>query len=137
MSNCPGPKRGFFYILIVDLISRSTLVLFSLLGAINYHYNKGNMKMEFLKCKTIHIILLRIAVLLSILIQWVIKIPLIYIIARYTWIGTVATVFHWTTTIILFLSCFILNCHRTLLLSQISNLFFCGIYEHNFFAVVK
>ena len=36
-----------------------------------------------------------------------------------------------------FLSCFILNCHRNFLFSQISDLFICGIFEHNFFAADK
>ena len=35
------------------------------------------------------------------------------------------------------LSCFILNCHRNFLFSQISDLFICGIFEHNFFAADK
>ena len=39
--NFHGPERGVFYILIVDLISKSTLVGFSLLCASNYYYRKG------------------------------------------------------------------------------------------------
>ena len=39
--------------------------------------------------------------------------------------------------IILFLSCFILNFHGTFLFSQISNLFICGIFEHNYFVEDK
>ena len=37
----PVPERGVFYILIVDIILRITLVVFSMLRAINYHDNKG------------------------------------------------------------------------------------------------
>ena len=33
MRNCPGPERGVFYILIIDIILRSGLVVFSLLSA--------------------------------------------------------------------------------------------------------
>ena len=39
--DCPGPEHGVFCILIVNLISRRVLVLFSLLHAINYYYSKG------------------------------------------------------------------------------------------------
>ena len=35
------------------------------------------------------------------------------------------------------LSCFILNCHRTFLFSQILNLFICSIFEHNFLQMTK
>ena len=35
------------------------------------------------------------------------------------------------------LSSFILNCHRTFFLSQILNLFICGIFEHNFLQKTK
>ena len=61
----PIPERGILFILIVDRISKSALVLFSLLCAINYHYNKGPVKVESIKCKTIHIGLLLIVILLS------------------------------------------------------------------------
>ena len=39
--------------------------------------------------------------------------------------------------ILLFLLCFILNCHRILLFSQILNLFICAILEHNHFTADK
>ena len=41
VSNCLGPDHGIFCILIIDLILRSALVVFSLLRACNYHDNKG------------------------------------------------------------------------------------------------
>ena len=41
VSDCPGPERGVFCILIFDLISSSALVCFSLLRASNYYYIKG------------------------------------------------------------------------------------------------
>ena len=135
--NCPGPERGYFYISIVDLISRISTVFFSLFCASNYYYNKGPIKVEFFKCKTIHSRLLHSAVLQSIFLQWVIKIVLIYIIVRYTCRVTFTAIIHWPMTDLLFLSYFISNCHGTLILSQILNMFFCGIYEHNFFAAVK
>ena len=41
MSNLPIPKRGVFCISIVDIILRSSLVVFILLDKSNYHHNKG------------------------------------------------------------------------------------------------
>ena len=38
----PGPEHGVLCILIVDIISRSTLVVIIMLSTINCHYNKGN-----------------------------------------------------------------------------------------------
>ena len=81
--------------------------------------------------------MLCIAVLHSISLMWVINIFFIYIIARYTCGGTFSAIVDWYTLIILFLSCFILNCHGTFLFSQVLNLLFCGIFEQNCFAVVK
>ena len=52
--NLPGPEHGVFYISIIDLILRSELVLFSLLRASNYKYNKAPLKVEFFKWKMIH-----------------------------------------------------------------------------------
>ena len=51
MSDWTGPECGFLYISIIDIISRSALVLFSLLCTSNYHYNKGHLKVEFIKWK--------------------------------------------------------------------------------------
>ena len=73
----------------------------------------------------------------TILLQWVINIILIYIIMRYICGGKFSGIVHWPTTIFLFLSCFILKCHRILLFLQILNLFICGIFEHNFLAALK
>ena len=117
VSNFPGPERGIFCILIVDLIYISALECFSLLLARNYHYNKGRLKFEFIKFKTVHSRLLFIAVLQSILLLWVMKIVLISIITSYTWRGTFSAIVHWSTTIPLFLSYFIFNCHGTLFIS--------------------
>ena len=61
--NFPEPECCVFCILIVDLILEISLVFFSLLRAGNYHYNKGPLKVEFFKCKTIHRELLLIVVL--------------------------------------------------------------------------
>ena len=41
VSNLPEPERGIFCILIVDIIFRSTLVVFSLLRASNYQEKMG------------------------------------------------------------------------------------------------
>ena len=80
MSNCPRLERGAFCILIIILISKNSLVLLSLLRTINYHYNKGLLKVEFIKCKTIQRRLLLILILQSISLKWVIEIVLIFIL---------------------------------------------------------
>ena len=107
VSNLPVPERGVFCIFIGDIISRSGLVFLRLLCEINITINQGSLKVDFSKCKNIHGRLLRIAVLQSISLQWVIKIVVIYIIARYTCGGTFADIFHWPRTIILFFMFFI------------------------------
>ena len=135
--DCPGTERGLFCISIIDLVLRSALIFFSLLRASNYHYNKEPLKLGFFKCKTIHSRLSRISILHSISLWWVIKTVFIYIIVRYTCGGTFTAIFHLPAILLLFLLCFILNCHETLFFSLISNLFFCGIFKHNFFAAVK
>ena len=124
VSGCPGPECGIFCILIVDLIFRSALVLFSLLLARNYHYNKGTLKLKLFKWKTINIRLLHIVILQSIFLRRVIKIVLIYIIVRYTWRSSFDAIIHWPKTLLLFLLYYIINCHGKLLLSQILNLLF-------------
>ena len=40
VSDCPGPERGVFYILIVDIILRITLEGFNLLDEKNYYGRK-------------------------------------------------------------------------------------------------
>ena len=54
MSDWPGPECGVFCLLIVDIIPRSVLVLFSLLRAINYHCNKGPVIVYNIKILTIY-----------------------------------------------------------------------------------
>ena len=137
VSSFPGPECGVFCISIIERISRSALVLFSLFRAINYHCIKGPLKVDFFKCKTIHSRLLCIPFLHSISIRWVSNDVVIYIIMRYTWRDTFADIFHWPTTIILFSLYYILNYNGTLIFSQILNLLFCGNFEHNVFVAVK
>ena len=120
-----------FCILIVGIISKIDLVFSSLLCASNYHYNKGRLEVEFFMCKTIHIVLLLIAVLQSISLQWVLNIFITSIIKRNTRRVTLCANFDGPTTILSFMSCFILNCHGTLFSSQISNLFFPVISKKN------
>ena len=62
---------------------------------------------------------------------------LIYIIARCTCGRTFTDIFHWPTTILLFLLYVILKYYGTLLFSLISNMFICGIFKHKCFAAVK
>ena len=101
MSNCLGPECGVFCISIVNLILRSVLVVFSLVSAINYHYNKGPPIMEFFKFKTIQCILVRIYLIQSTLLRQVINIVLFYIILWYTCRGTFSDIVYWPTTILL------------------------------------
>ena len=54
VSNLPSPGRGIFCISIVDLISKITLVLFSLLRESNYNYNKGPVIVDNITINTIH-----------------------------------------------------------------------------------
>ena len=54
MINCSRPERGVFFIYTVDIIPRSALVVFSLLRAINYHYNKRPVIVDNIMIKTIH-----------------------------------------------------------------------------------
>ena len=70
--NFPSLDRGVFCILIVYLISKIALALFILLLSSNYHYKKVPLKVDFVKCKTIHSELLPIVVLQSKLLHLVI-----------------------------------------------------------------
>ena len=137
VSYCPGSEQDVFCISIIGIILRSALVLFSLLRASNYHNNKGTLKVEFFKLKIIHSRLLCISVKQSLLIWWFINIFIIFITDRYTCGGIFAAIFHWPTTILLFLSCFLLNYHGTFIFSQILTLFICGTFKHNLFAALK
>ena len=76
--NFPGPERGVFCILIVNLISRSAPLVFSLLRAINYHYNKGPVIVDNITILTIHQGLLCIIFLQSIFLGWEINFFSIY-----------------------------------------------------------
>ena len=42
MRNCPSPERGIFCILVIDLISKSALVLFKLLRASKHNCKKAS-----------------------------------------------------------------------------------------------
>ena len=54
MRDFPGPEHGVFCISIVDIISRSALVGFSILRASNNYYNKGPFIVDNLPILTIH-----------------------------------------------------------------------------------
>ena len=51
VSDFPGPECGVLFISIVDLIFGSDMLLFSLLRAINCHYNKEPLKVDCFKYK--------------------------------------------------------------------------------------
>ena len=122
--NCPGPEHGVFSIYIFDLISRSDLVVFSLIRARNYHYNKGHV------CYVFPFYIQYRYGNLSILF-------LILLLGRYTYVGIFASTVHWNTMILFFSWYFILSCHGTLLFSKILNLLFYGIFEHRFYTADK
>ena len=134
MRDFPSPERGVSCILIFDIISKSVLVLFSLLRGRNYHYNKGPLKFEFIKCKTIHRRLLLIVVLQSISLRRVIEIVLFL----FSWDRTTKRyimcycTFTYNDSIIL--DMFLLNCHGTLIFSQILNLRYLEYFCHNFWS---
>ena len=46
--DCLRPGSSVLCILIVDIILKSALILFSLLRVSNYHYNKGPLKVQFI-----------------------------------------------------------------------------------------
>ena len=121
--------------MILDIISISALVLVMLLHTINYHYNKGPLKVEFIKCKRIHSGLLRIIVLLEILLQWDIKFHLIYIIARYTYGGIFAAIVHWFITISLFCNVYIKQSWHIDFLTNIESILLWYFWTQHFEAV--
>ena len=79
MSNLPGPERGVFCILIIDLISRSALVVFILVRARSYYYKKGPVIVDNITILMIHGGLFCINFLYSILLRWEININFISI----------------------------------------------------------
>ena len=79
MRDWPGHECGVFYILIIDLILRSVLVVFSLLHGSNYHYKKVPVIVDNLKILTIHRGLFCFICLQSIELRWDINIIFIFI----------------------------------------------------------
>ena len=79
MSDFPGTERGVSCISILDIISRSALVLFSLLRASNYHYSKGHVIVDNIDILTIHGGLSCIIFLQSIFLRRVINVDFISI----------------------------------------------------------
>ena len=77
---------------------------------------KGPLKVDIIKCKTIHSRLLLIAVLQSKSWRWVIKNR--NKIVRWNKKVTLYAIFHWPKMIILLYICFILNCQVTFFLSH-------------------
>ena len=113
------------------------MVLFSMLRASNYHYNKGPLKVQFIKCKTIHSGFLLIPVIHSILLGYVIEIIPVSIIARYIYRGTFAANSPLTYEDSLIFVVFYIKLPLNFVFSQISNLFFCSIFCHKFFGQSK
>ena len=134
VSDFPRTECGLFCSLIVDFISKSAMVLFIMLRASYYNYNKGPLKVELILCKTIHSGLLLIVVLHLISLRWVIKIVLIFILVRLNNKKVnLCAIFHWPTMILLILSCFILNFHGKLFFSLISCLWYLEYFLSQFF----
>ena len=80
----------------------------------------------------IHRGLLVIFILQSKLWGWMIDIDFIIISMIWNKICTLCVINHWSTMIVLYLSCFFSECHVSLFFSQISNQWYLGIFCHNF-----
>ena len=118
VSNCTGHEHGVFCILIIDLILRSALAGFSMLCASDYYYRKWSCLLCF-------------NLLQSISISWVINIVLIYMIVRYTCLGSFDAIVHWSTTH-LYIVFLILNHLIIVFCSQCSNMLLCDILNTSF-----
>ena len=116
VSYFPVPERGVFCILIVDIILRIALIVFSVLRERSYHYKKEPVIVDNITILTIHRGLLCIIFLESISLRW--------------------EIIYWTTMIFLFLS-FFRSRYLLSFFSKISNLCFLCIFCHNFFEAVK
>ena len=135
MSDWPGPERGVFCIEIVDLISRSALVGFSLLRASNYYYRKGPVIVDNLTILTIHIRLLCIT-LLQIYCYGEISILFLFIFTRFFWKLTKFSIVYITTMILFFLSFFILKYPLSIFLTYFESVL-SFYFKPQFFEAVK
>ena len=86
--DCPGTDCGVFWIWIVDIISRSALLVFSLLRASSYHYKNGSLSYLFLLYKHYRFGELTIFYF--------------FIIMRYTYVGIFTTIVYWNMMIMIF-----------------------------------
>ena len=87
---------------------------------------------DHIKCQMIHRGLLGIFFLQSKLWGWVLGIYIIIIFMIWNNKCTLCAIFHWTTMIILYLSCFTLKYNVSLFSQQTSNQWFIRIFYHNF-----
>ena len=117
-------------------ISISALVLFNLLRARNYHYNKGTLKVDFVKWKMIHSGLLRTIFLQKVSLQLANNFCS-FILPRDTTVEVHLILLSIELRQLYFLVMFILYSYGPLIVSQILNLYFCGIFEHNFLRQLK
>ena len=123
MSNLPRHERGIFFILIIDIILRSTFIVFSLLCATIITKTRGLFVTYFRSTLII--------AMLSIQYWFYLYYCEIHLCRYIIWYCPYA---HDYFVICL---CFILNYHRNLLFSQRINMCICGIFEHNLFAADK
>ena len=126
--NFPSPEPGVLYISIVDIISKSVLVLFSLLCAINYRYNEVTVKVKFIKVKTSYTGLFLIVVLWSISQKKLSKLFLLLFLWDRTKQNLLCAIVDWPSMIIYIFLCFILTCHGTFIFPQKSNLWYPGYF---------
>ena len=130
MRNFPIPELGVFCILIVNIISKISQELFSLLSASNYHYNKGTVLVNNITTLMIHRWLFCIIFLKPISLGWVINIGFIYI---YVIVWKMGIMNHYTfkyyDIIIIFV--FQIKTSSIIFFSQISNLCFLCIFHLN------
>ena len=131
MSNFRNPEHGFLCIYIVDIISKSALVLFTILSASRNHFQKHPIIFDHIKCKTIHRGLLVILILQSNFIWLLIDIN--FMITFLWWGENIDIMWHCPLNYDdNFMSImFIIKCHASLLFSWFPIQWFPGIFFHN------
>ena len=127
-----GPERGVLYILIVDNILKITLVWFTLLSASKNKFKKAPCYswpywVQYNTLKNMVVVILQ-----SNLQESVIHIDFIITFVRWNKNVTLCSILYWTTMIILYFLCFILNFFVSFSFSQMWNLWFLRIFYRNF-----
>ena len=118
--NCYIPGRDVLCILIGELTSKTTLLLFTLLS--ESKHQSANLPVIVNRIKWLQTIQGRSLVILqSKLRGWVININFIPILREWTTKCTFYAIVYWTMMIIVYLICMFLICHLSYIFSQILN----------------